>query len=187
MHLTVTAVSPVKPCCTDTPGNLPIASAESLFPGVAVGLSDSYRLQSLSRCCKLITFRSGSFCTRNEVRVSERSTRCNRRFWFLIKARCLCIEAQASGVMIANIESQLFSGDSWGRQRDRLKGGQIPEHSVFLGATDTAVSLAWLLRNLGEILKNAFSAKRRLAESFPQRNIFNKLKGDYCEKCYTKR
>lgn len=82
--------------------------------------------------------------------------------WFITKGWCLCVEAIAEGIAIVEIERELFSGDSAGRHWDRLKTGQIPEESDFVGATNAAVTLGWLPRELAGVLTRAFSAKRSI-------------------------
>ena len=92
---------------------------------------------------------------------------------FHLKAWCLLIEDSAAGVDKGELEKQLFSLDSDGRQWHRWKTGQIPSIEEFEGATSAAISCKWIDQRVAELIKKSFSIQRASSTSTDSRSSWD--------------
>lgn len=143
----------------------------------SITLSNRERIQAIGHPngCNRRFFSIPSKNSSDSMHVGNYARSVRHDLGFITKAWCLCIEAKAQGVAIADIERELFSGDSSGRHWDRLKNRQIPDENDFRGATNAAVAANWLSPDLAEILLGSFSAKRSLNPGLGPRDGWGEL------------
>lgn len=92
---------------------------------------------------------------------------------FHIKAWCLLVEDSALGIDRGEIERQLFSLDSGGRQWNRWKTGQIPSIEEFEGATNAAITCKWIDQQVAEFIKRSFSIQRATSTTNDSRSSWD--------------